>query len=360
MWLRWVWVFCVPLCAQADEPNFTGVWKLNPAASQISALPVPPASVVHIRHSRMSVHCTSDGVVVAQGCTCQTDGSEARVTANDITISSRAKWEDGALLISSIVTGSKNYTRMDRWTLTTDGNTLRVRCQIVGPDQDAESLLVYERHNAPAATAGDEIREPDGLRFGRTVLTPVEPRSDQYTTVDALRVPTSGNAAASVSCLAYEDATRIYVEVILRNRSSRPLDIAQDFIALEQQGHPIRRTSTVRASEEIHAGAIRPFKPKPTGRNPRTGESVYDRASVDEQVRQHLQWQEQESTFASLLTALAHTDAASVPSGEERAILSTFDPRPDIKAPVVVNIRLGSDVFRFVVATPSAAAPRLP
>ncbi len=145
--LKWIWLFWVPLCAQDTDRNFTGTWRLKDEVRHFGTLPASPASVLQIRHEGISIHCSNaPGETPEHGCAAyNTDRSEARTDWKRGSISSRAKWEGRALLINSIVSGPRSYTRMDRWTLSNDRNTLRIRRQIVGRYGEAESTLVYER-----------------------------------------------------------------------------------------------------------------------------------------------------------------------------------------------------------------------
>ncbi|HWR50680.1 MAG TPA: hypothetical protein VN428_06215 [Bryobacteraceae bacterium] len=225
---------------------------------------------------------------------------------------------------------------------------MRIRRQVVGRHGEAESTLVYERE-AAAVPVNNAVSPPSNspkTRFGRRVFKPAEP-GYVYTKIDGFDTPTQTSKDAFVSCLAYGDPARIYVEVGIRSQADRALTIAADFIGLEQAGRPIHRTPTLRASEEIHTGALRPFMPVPTGKHPQTGEALYDRSSVDQQTKRHLELQEQESTFASVLLAMGQTGATILQPRQERTVLCTFEQRHDRSAPFSVTVRLGEDVFRF-------------
>lgn len=57
------------------------------------------------------------------------------------------KWEGEALLLNTVVDGTQgaSYTQMDRWRLSRDGQTLRIRRQIVSRSGEVESELAYKK-----------------------------------------------------------------------------------------------------------------------------------------------------------------------------------------------------------------------
>jgi type IV secretion system protein VirB10 len=137
------------VCAQDPDRNFTGIWDLDSESSQPRGLPVPPARTLQIQHEGESIGCSVQPVENAENdCSHNTDGTIRRVELRGLTISSKTKWEGRALLINAIVSGSKNYTRMDRWILSRDRNTLRIRREIVGSHGTREATLVYTRRGA--------------------------------------------------------------------------------------------------------------------------------------------------------------------------------------------------------------------
>jgi hypothetical protein len=284
--LLWIWLLSTPLCAQDPDRDFTGTWRLKAEARQFGTLPASPASVLQIRHEGTSIHCSNGrGETPEHGCAAyKTDRSETRTEWEGGSISSRAKWEGRALLINSIFSGPGSYTRMERWTMSNDRSTLRIRRQIVGRRGEAESTLVYEREPAAAPAFSPVHREavsPSGTRFGRRIFKAAGPGAHER--IAGLEGLAQASKSIAVSCLAYEDSARIYVELGIRNQSSGPVTVTADSIGLEQAGRRIERIPTLRASEEIHAGALRPFTPTPTGKHSQTGEAIYDRASVDVQ-----------------------------------------------------------------------------
>jgi type IV secretion system protein VirB10 len=138
------------LCPADQDRNFAGTWKLDSAQSNVSSARVPAAASLRISHEGESIVCTADDP--RAGCALKTDGSESRRQVDGSTVSTRTKWEGRALLVNSIVSGQRNYTIMDRWVLSNDYNTLRIRRTIVGSGGETESVLVYRREGVEQAT----------------------------------------------------------------------------------------------------------------------------------------------------------------------------------------------------------------
>ena len=62
-------------------------------------------------------------------------GEETRSTA--------VKWEGSALLINTLVSGSRDYTIMDRWKLSADHSTLTITRHVIRGTQQSEGTLIY-------------------------------------------------------------------------------------------------------------------------------------------------------------------------------------------------------------------------
>jgi type IV secretion system protein VirB10 len=81
------------------------------------------------------------------------DGTETRSRIGPLTRNSVAKWEGAALLINTLVSGSQNYTVMDRWKLSRDRSVLTITRQVVERSGEMEVALVYRREGQPGVTA---------------------------------------------------------------------------------------------------------------------------------------------------------------------------------------------------------------
>jgi hypothetical protein len=130
------------------------------------ALPTPPAQTLHIQHDGESLACSIQPAASAENdCSSDTGSAIRRVELKGLTITSKTKWEGRALLINAIVSGSKNYTRMDRWMLSKDRNTLRIRREIVTLHGTREGTLVYTRRGAAQVAAAKKEETPPPAEY---------------------------------------------------------------------------------------------------------------------------------------------------------------------------------------------------
>jgi hypothetical protein len=119
--------------------DFSGEWKFDAAASQLRALPAPPDETLRIEQSVKTMTVTG-----AAGSTVYPlDGTERKTPTHNML----TKWEGAALLVSTIVSGPRNYTIMERWRRSREGNTLTIRRTMVSAGGESESSLVYRSAN---------------------------------------------------------------------------------------------------------------------------------------------------------------------------------------------------------------------
>ncbi len=138
----------VPLFAA--DPDYSGIWKLNAARSDLQSMNEPAAVTLRIEHRGVRIHCTA---LPSEGSTpvswdYTTDQKEARYKVGDTSRNSRLKWEGDALLVNTLVNGrDRSYTVMDRWKMSRDGKTLTIRRQVESMSGESEALLVYEKQD---------------------------------------------------------------------------------------------------------------------------------------------------------------------------------------------------------------------
>lgn len=131
----------------ADDPNFSGKWRLLERESRIDSKQEMAPQTMEVNHSGVVVECrVFRGVASApEKWSFTTDGKE-RVLKAEMTRNAVAKWEGAALLINTIVVARDSQrVEMDRWTLSRDKNTLRIQRQINTRGRETESTLHYER-----------------------------------------------------------------------------------------------------------------------------------------------------------------------------------------------------------------------
>jgi len=175
--------------AQSD-PGFSGIWKLDRARSEIRNLPAPPDPFLRVEQS---------GTALTLFASSQQDGAPTvsiypldqrteKRQAGNITSSTMTKWEGTALLVNTLVSGPQNYTVMERWKRSRDGNTLTINRTIVRISGESESVLVYEN---PAAAILTPPTRPERATVGQAVIpstaqaqdTPTEYKVDAGTRV---------------------------------------------------------------------------------------------------------------------------------------------------------------------------------
>lgn len=138
----------------AADPDFTGEWKLDETRSTVRRSASAPCPTMRVEHA--------DGKLIATGLfqPCgephpplfTAERKETRASRAGSEHRSMIKWEGEALLINTIVNGGTGtrHTQMDRWRLSRDGKTLRIRRQFVTMYGEVESELTYDRQ--PAAS----------------------------------------------------------------------------------------------------------------------------------------------------------------------------------------------------------------
>lgn len=149
--------------AADSDRDFSGKWRFSPDRSDMRAIrgEIYPVLVVE---QRSDVHCvatTAAGASVEWNYNLNGDDSKYRIGAESW--NSAVKWEGPALLINTLVNGPREYTIMDRWTLSRDRAQLNIQRQIIQSGQQTEGFLVYRREGAvgpPATSTGTAVREP--------------------------------------------------------------------------------------------------------------------------------------------------------------------------------------------------------
>src|SRR5216684_77330 len=131
--------------AQSDQ-GFSGAWKLNRERSEIRNLPVSPDPFLKVEQSgtALTLLASSQEGGAPTISTYPLDQRTEKRQVGNITTSTVTKWEGAALLVNTLVSGPQNYTVMERWKRSRDGNTLTITRTIVRISGESESLLVYE------------------------------------------------------------------------------------------------------------------------------------------------------------------------------------------------------------------------
>jgi hypothetical protein len=148
--------------AQSDE-GFAGLWKFNPARSEVHSLPAPPDALLKVEQSAktLTIHASQQEGGPSVTSIYPLDGSESKRRVGGSTLNTMTKWEGSALLVNTIVSGPQNYTVMERWRKSRDASTLTIKRTIARAAGESESVLIYQSPTAqPEHTAPTISRAP--------------------------------------------------------------------------------------------------------------------------------------------------------------------------------------------------------
>src|SRR5260370_23033618 len=201
--------------AQSDQ-GFSGTWKFNATRSELRGLPAPPDPFLKVEKTGTTLTWSGslqEGGDLATTWSYSLDGKPEKRQVGDTTTNTVTKWEGAALLVNTLVSGPQNYTVMERWTRSRDGNTLTVRQTIVRLGSESESVLIYDN----ARSAGVlQARQPERTATTQTIVTNAAQTSDAAAdyAVEAgtrvlLRLTNSVNTKHTVA------GDRIYLETVV-------------------------------------------------------------------------------------------------------------------------------------------------
>jgi hypothetical protein len=173
--------------AQSNQ-DFSGAWNLNPARSEIqSSVPSDPA--LKVEQSAASVTWSGSATTPA---IYPLDGRAEKRRVGGSDFSTTTKWEGAALLVNTIVSGPQNYTVMERWTRSRDGNTLTIRRTVVRLRNETESTLVYSRAGSAALSTSNSAAPAPDAPAARALLpipaTPIPPAPAEFVVDQGTRI----------------------------------------------------------------------------------------------------------------------------------------------------------------------------
>ena len=114
-----------------SRPDFSGLWQLNVEKSTFLGQ-APKELLVKIQHREPTLIQTMfivavDGGEQQQTFTFDTTGGESTNVAGGREVQSRAHWSDSELVIESVLkTPNRTFHFRDHWSLSADGQTLRM------------------------------------------------------------------------------------------------------------------------------------------------------------------------------------------------------------------------------------------
>jgi hypothetical protein len=132
----------------ADQPIFSGEWKMNPAKSNYAGFPAPASMVRKISLADASLVIVEDQTGGASdGTTTRkytTDGKPSAFEINGTAITGSATWDGAAIIVNTIVE-SVGLSFKDRMSLSADGKELTSVVQIATQQGPAEVTIVFDR-----------------------------------------------------------------------------------------------------------------------------------------------------------------------------------------------------------------------
>lgn len=154
--------------AQSDR-DLSGIWVLKPAQSDLRDTAIAPARVLNVGQTAaaLSWSASAQPGAASTSVTVPLDGKSQKNPVGDSTWNVVAKWEGTALLLNIIVSGPANYSVMERWVRSRDSSRLVITRNVIRPQGETESVLVYENPNV--------AQTPENAPAVARQLSPVQP-----------------------------------------------------------------------------------------------------------------------------------------------------------------------------------------
>jgi hypothetical protein len=132
----------------SDKLNYSGEWKMNPAASNFGQLPPPNSFVRKIQHADPALNIVEDqSAGGAQSTTTRkltTDGQPTALELNGFPAVCSAVW-DGKSIVATTNMESAGLKFTDRMSLSPDGKTLTSKVQIASAQGNGDITIVFDR-----------------------------------------------------------------------------------------------------------------------------------------------------------------------------------------------------------------------
>jgi hypothetical protein len=138
----------VSIGVAANQPNFNGEWKMNPAKSNYGPFPAPASMVRRITLAEVTLVIVEDqSGGASDGTTTRkytTDGKSSSFEINGTPITGSATWDGAAIIVNTSVE-SVGLTFKDKMSLSADGKELTSVVQIASQQGPAELTIVFDR-----------------------------------------------------------------------------------------------------------------------------------------------------------------------------------------------------------------------
>ncbi len=212
-------------------------------------------------------------------------------------------------------------------------------------------------------------------RFSRPVVKLANPKAYTYFKLDDNQFPVVEKGPWVVTCITYRGTKRYYVEVGVVNKAEMPLVLHRQFVRFDKPGYTVFLANTVESAADVWASVAEPFistPPPPPSRSTTTYSGTANTlgsttivngtatTTVDNSAagwhqlgqaiaaRSYASTQNREQAFAKYLVGFAHENQdLTIQPGKAGMFMFTFEQIKPKKAPFVVSVAVGSEVFEF-------------
>lgn len=138
-----------PAANTAAQPNFTGIWKLDPAQSSFGPVPGPESRVDTIEHTEPTIKIKSVQKGTMQGdldysFTLTTDGKPSTINFLGTDATNTAYWAQDILTVDTSTTfQGADLTIKGLWSLSEDGKTMTVNSHFASAMGELDQKLVF-------------------------------------------------------------------------------------------------------------------------------------------------------------------------------------------------------------------------
>ena len=141
---------CLTICLASAKPNFSGEWKMNPAASKFGPMPAPASMVRSIAHAdpkleMRTVQAGEKGEIKTE-LKYSTDGKECVNRLSSGEVRSKLYWEGDILVVDSKRTvQNTEISVVDRYSLSADGRALTISSSLKTPSGSADVTISFDK-----------------------------------------------------------------------------------------------------------------------------------------------------------------------------------------------------------------------
>ena len=134
------------------KPDFSGRWRFDPSKSRLQIAP-PDSTEFVVEHREPALHLSRTHVMGGKSDTfaidLTTDGREVEAERDGVQMHLRAQWDGDTLVFDTkLIRGAEEATNVVRYTLASDGMTLRTDERFRSLSLNYDNLWVLERVGA--------------------------------------------------------------------------------------------------------------------------------------------------------------------------------------------------------------------